>query len=42
MVKEGDRQVRYFAEIALFVGVMLGLVVANSFLLMFRQPGLEA
>ena len=32
---EGDRQVRYFAEIALFVGVMLGLVVANSFLLMF-------
>ena len=35
MVKEGDRQVRYFAEIALFVGVMLGLVVANSFLLMF-------
>ena len=35
MVEEGDRQVRYFAEISLFVGVMLGLVVANSFLLMF-------
>ena len=35
MAEEGDRQVRYFAEISLFVGVMLGLVVANSFLLMF-------
>ena len=35
MSDEGDRQVRYFAEIALFVGVMFGLVVANSFLLMF-------
>jgi len=35
MSDEGDRQVRYFAEISLFVGVMLGLVVANSFLLMF-------
>ena len=35
MVDEGDRQIRYFAEIALFVGVMLGLVIANSFLLMF-------
>ena len=35
MHDEGDRQVRYFAEISLFVGVMLGLVVANSFLLMF-------
>ena len=35
MEEEGDRQVRYFAEISLFVGVMLGLVVANSFLLMF-------
>ena len=33
--KEGDRQIRYFAEICLFVGVMLGLVIANSFLLMF-------
>lgn len=35
MHEEGDRQVRYFAEICLFVGVMLGLIVANSFLLMF-------
>ncbi len=35
MHEEGDRQVRYFAEISLFVGVMLGLVIANSFLLMF-------
>ena len=35
MSDEGDRQVRYFAEISLFVGVMLGLVIANSFLLMF-------
>ena len=35
MEEEGDRQVRYFAEISLFVGVMLGLVIANSFLLMF-------
>ena len=35
MEEEGDRQVRYFAEISLFVGIMLGLVVANSFLLMF-------
>jgi len=35
MSDEGDRQVRYFAEICLFVGVMLGLVIANSFLLMF-------
>ena len=35
MHDEGDRQVRYFAEISLFVGVMLGLVIANSFLLMF-------
>jgi NADH-quinone oxidoreductase subunit L len=35
MSGEGDRQVRYFAEISLFVGVMLGLVIANSFLLMF-------
>ena len=35
MHDEGERQVRYFAEISLFVGVMLGLVVANSFLLMF-------
>ena len=33
MHDEGDRQVRYFAEISLFVGVMLGLVIANSFLL---------
>jgi len=35
MEEEGDRRIRYFAEISLFVGVMLGLVVANSFLLMF-------
>ena len=35
MHEEGDRQVRYFGEICLFVGVMLGLVIANSFLLMF-------
>ena len=35
MHEEGDRQIRYFGEICLFVGVMLGLVIANSFLLMF-------
>ena len=35
MHEEGDRQVRYFGEICLFVGVMLGLVIANSFLLLF-------
>ena len=35
MEEEGDRRIRYFAEICLFVGVMLGLVIANSFLLMF-------
>ena len=35
MHDEGDRQVRYFAEITLFVAVMLGLLIANSFLLMF-------
>ena len=35
MHEEGDRQVRYYGEICLFVGVMLGLVIANSFLLLF-------
>ena len=35
MDDQGDRRVRYFAEISLFIGAMYGLVVANSFLLMF-------
>jgi len=35
MAAEGDRRVRYFAEICLFVGVMLGLVIASSFLQLF-------
>ncbi len=35
MAGEGDRRVRYFAEISLFVSVMLGLVVSNSLLLLF-------
>ena len=35
MDDQGNRRVRYFAEISLFVAAMYGLVVANSFLLMF-------
>ena len=35
MAAEGDRRVRYFAEINLFVGVMLGLVIASNFLQLF-------
>ena len=35
MAGEGDRRVRYFAEISLFVSVMLGLIVSNSLLLLF-------
>ena len=35
MAHEGRRRTRYYAEISLFVGVMLGLVLANNFLLMF-------
>ena len=35
MADEGERRIRYYAEICLFVGVMQGLVIANSFLLLF-------
>ncbi len=35
MDDQGNRRVRYFAEISLFIAAMYGLVVANSFLLMF-------
>ena len=35
MADEGERRIRYYAEICLFVGVMHGLVIANSFLLLF-------
>ena len=35
MAGEGDRRVRYFAEMSLFVSVMMGLVVSNSLLLLF-------
>ena len=35
MDDQGDRRVRYFAEISLFIAAMYGLVVANSFLLIF-------
>ncbi len=35
MGEEGDRRRRYFTEISLFVGVMLGLVLASSFSLLF-------
>ncbi|HSV41991.1 MAG TPA: proton-conducting transporter membrane subunit, partial [Methanomassiliicoccales archaeon] len=35
MHEEGDRRRRYFTEISLFVGVMLGLVLANNFLMLF-------
>lgn len=35
MHDQGKRQRRYFTEICLFVGVMLGLVLANNFLQMF-------
>jgi NADH-quinone oxidoreductase subunit L len=30
-----DRKPRYYAEISLFIGVMLGLVIANNFLMLF-------
>ena len=35
MDDQGDRRIRYFAEISLFITAMYGLTVANSFLLMF-------
>ena len=35
MHDEGERRRRYFTEISLFVGVMLGLVLANNFLELF-------
>ncbi len=35
MHDQGERRRRYFTEICLFVGVMLGLVLANNFLQMF-------
>ncbi|QLH74618.1 MAG: NADH-quinone oxidoreductase subunit L [Methanomassiliicoccales archaeon] len=35
MHEEGERRRRYFTEISLFVGVMLGLVLANNFLELF-------
>ena len=35
MHDQGDRRRRYFTEICLFVGVMLGLVLANNFLQLF-------
>ena len=35
MAHEGRRRTRYFAEISLFVGVMLGLLLASNFLMLF-------
>jgi len=35
MHDQGDRRRRYYTEICLFVGVMLGLVLANNFLQLF-------
>jgi NADH:ubiquinone oxidoreductase subunit 5 (subunit L)/multisubunit Na+/H+ antiporter MnhA subunit len=35
MHDQGERRRRYFTEICLFVGVMLGLVLANNFLQLF-------
>ena len=35
MDKEGERKPRYYAEISLFIGVMLGLVLANNYLWLF-------
>jgi len=35
MHAEGERKRRYYAEIALFIGVMFGLVLADNYLLMF-------
>ncbi|MCG7845075.1 MAG: NADH-quinone oxidoreductase subunit L, partial [Methanomassiliicoccales archaeon] len=35
MHEEGPRRRRYFTEICLFVGVMLGLVLANNFIQLF-------
>jgi len=35
MGAEGKRKPRYYAEISLFIGVMLGLVLANNYLLLY-------
>ncbi len=35
MHKEGKKKKRYYAEISLFIGVMLGLVMANNYLELF-------
>jgi proton-translocating NADH-quinone oxidoreductase chain L len=35
MHAEGERKRRYYAEIALFIGVMFGLILADNYLLMF-------
>jgi len=35
MHAEGDRKRRYYAEIALFIGVMFGLVLADNYLMLF-------
>lgn len=35
MGAEGQRKPRYYAEISLFIGVMLGLVLANNYLLLY-------
>jgi len=35
MHKEGPRKPRYYSEISLFIGVMLGLVLANNYLELF-------
>jgi NADH-quinone oxidoreductase subunit L len=35
MHAEGERKRRYYAEIALFIGVMYGLILADNYLLMF-------
>src|SRR5512136_1832486 len=35
MKAEGERKRRYYAEIALFIGVMFGLILADNYLLMF-------
>jgi len=35
MHAEGERKRRYYAEIALFIGVMFGLILASNYLLLF-------
>lgn len=35
MGAEGKRKPRYYAEISLFIGVMLGLVLANNYLMLY-------